>query len=173
MKAFNILTMIFMAFSLNAHAGEGLPLPWPFPWAKECPIEWQSLEGKYAMADSSKEEQVQISLHTVTRAGFRLVRVARLAKDGTLIAEGFNFVSLNQRTVRLYLFPLDRNEPTQTAVIKYYFASSSLSCGKENLVPILAVEKRGSTSTGITNYRLVKEDQKGKQQEEGGEIEEY
>lgn len=129
------------------------------------------------MADSSAKESVQISLHTVTRAGFRLVRVARLAQDGTLIAEGFNFVSANQRTVRLYLFPLDRNEPTQAAVLKYYFASSSLSCGKENLVPILAVEKRGSTSTGTTSYRLVKDDEGGKQQvkdeEVGGEIEEY
>jgi hypothetical protein len=158
MKAFTAL-LIGLFMSMTAYAGEGLPLPWPFPWAKECPVEWMSMEGKYAMADSSRQEQLDISFHTVTKGGYKLARVARLDKDGALIAEGFNVVTANQRTLRLFLFPLDRTQSTESVVIKLYYQSSSSACSAQNLVPIMSVEKRGSSTTGTTNYRLVKEEQ--------------
>lgn len=158
MKAIKVLILGMALSVIGASAGEGLPLPWPFPWAKECPIAWQSLEGKYALADSSKEEQLQITFHTITRMGFRLVRVARLSSEGELISEGFNFVSANQRTLRLSLFPLDHNQATEIAIIKLYYQSASLSCSEQNLVPIMSVERRGSSTTGTTHYRLIKQE---------------
>lgn len=159
MKAIGTL-FIGILISFSAIAGEGLPLPWPFPWAKECPVEWQSLEGKYALADSSKNEQLQISFHnlTKTKGGLKLARIARLGKDGELIAEGFNVFTENQRSLRLSLYPLDQAEAIQAVVIKLFYQSSSFACTKQNLVPIMSVEKRGSSTTGTTSYRLVKDE---------------
>ena len=155
------LTLLFVGLLVSisassAFAGEGLPLPWPFPWAKDCPIDWQSLEGRYQLSDSSKEEQLQLSIHVVTHLGFKLVRVSRYSSEGELIAEGFNLITANQRTLWLSMMPLDRNEPTMKAYIKLYYQSSNLTCGEQNLVPILTVEKRGSNTTSPTQYRLVR-----------------
>ena len=152
--------LIGLLISLSATAGEGLPLPWPFPWAKECPVEWQSLEGKYALADSSKEEVLKISFHKLTKSkdGLKLAHVARLRADGTLVAEGFGTFTENQRSLRLSLYPLDVKEAAQAVVIKLFYQSESFACTKQNLVPILTVEKRGSSTTGTTSYRLIKDE---------------
>lgn len=159
MRAISAL-LIGLLISFSATAGEGLPLPWPFPWAKECPVEWQSLEGKYALADSSKDELLMISFHKLTKSkdGLKLAHVARLRADGSLVAEGFGAFTENQRSLRLSLYSLEVKEAVQAVVIKLFYQSESFACTKQNLVPILTVEKRGSSTTGTTSYRLIKDE---------------
>ena len=159
-----ITILLGMTVSLSAFGvapavrptSEGLPLPWPFPWAKECPVDWQAMQGRYLLSDSAKEEQIDLKISVITNYGFRLVRMSRFSKTGELLADGFNFVSLNQRMLRMNLVPQNDDEQPMTALIKLYYSDWSLGCAKDRLVPILSLERTNSTSGKTNHYRLVR-----------------
>jgi hypothetical protein len=132
--------LAFLATSAQADVRpkvEGLPLPWPFPWAKECPLDWQSMAGRYVLSDSSKEEQIDLKITVVSVHGFRLVRLSRYNGQGQLTADGFSFVSLNQRMLRMKLVAQDSSDDSIWALIKLHYTDWNLGCREDHLVPIL------------------------------------
>jgi len=137
-------------------AAEGLPLPWPFPWAKECPVDWQSMQGRYLLSDSSNQEQIDLKITVVTSHGFRLVRMSRYSRNGEMIADGFNFVSLNQRMLRMRLVPKSPFESPIWALVKLHYSDWNLGCAADHLVPILTLERANSSSSTASHYRLVR-----------------
>ncbi len=160
MKLFLILISGLMAGTVHAsdfkQRGEGLPLPWPFPWAKECPVNWASMEGRYTLEDDSSDEQIDLKITILTQKGMRMVRLSRYSQSGALISDGFSFVSTNQKMIRLYLYPRHRNEAPIWALIKLHHWSWDLGCSEDQLVPILTLEKTNSHVRKQSQYRLIR-----------------
>lgn len=152
------LFLIFMAsFVVSSSVqAEGLPLPWPFPWAKECPVNWASMAGRYTLEDNSTDEQIDLKISIVTDMGMRLIRLSRYSMDGLLISDGFAFVSSNQRLIGLYLYSQRRNESPIWALIKLHHWNWDLGCSEDQLVPILTLEKVNSSTRKQSQYRLVR-----------------
>lgn len=134
---------------------EGLPLPWPFPWAKDCPVDWKSMQGRYLLSGSAANEQIEFKITVITIRGFRLVRMTRFSRDGKLLAQGFTFVTLDQRSLRMHLVPQVEGEEFMTALIKLHYSDAAIGCAKDHLVPILTLERSNSSSHTINHYRLV------------------
>lgn len=139
--------------------GEGLPLPWPFPWAKECPVDWQRMAGRYVLSDSINDEQIDLKITVVTSPGFRLVQLSRYDRSGRIIAHGFSFVSLNQRMLRMKLVlhnSTDVSTDSGSASIKLHYSDWNLGCAEDHLVPILTFERSNSSTKSTNHYRLVR-----------------
>lgn len=158
-----LATLIFgLAFSWSALAGEirprgeGLPLPWPFPWAKECPVNWKSVQGRYSLSDSANNEEIDLRIKILTKKGFRLVRISRYDWYGHIISDGFAFLSENQRTISVYLQPVVDDEPPMWAILKFHYWNENFGCAENQLVPILTLEKLKQNHSTQTQYRLVR-----------------
>ncbi len=136
--------------------GQGLPLPWPFPWAKDCPVNWKNMEGRYGLSDNLEREEINLDITVVERMGFKVVRVARYHRDGRLVADGFTFVGDSQRTIRLLLKPKIRSQRAIWATIQLHYQGFELLCSEDNLVPILTLEISGSSGPSQTQYVLLK-----------------
>ena len=153
-----ITVFVGLILAVAAHAGEGLPLPWPFPWAKECKVNWMDMQGRYLLSESSLEQEIELKIFVITEDGLKRVHVAHYGQDGQLVSHGFDFVSENQKTLRLYLIPAnaDGNAEPTLAVIKLYYQSSVFSCRQDALVPILTIEGLDPKEPRTTQYRLVR-----------------
>ena len=165
MRYVRLFLLIVLTISFAAQArdrgssrpfGQGLPLPWPFPWAKECPVDWKSLDGRYVLSESDDQEQIDLDISIIESLGFKIVHVARFTRTGLLIYEGFNFVGHNQRTIRLFLWPQRSYEPGTMAMIQLHYQGVDLHCTDENLIPILTLERVDSEQTSRTQYVLLR-----------------
>lgn len=136
--------------------GQGLPLPWPFPWAKECPVNWESMAGRYLLSDNEAHEQIDLKITVIERYGFKLIRVSRYSPEGRMLADGFTFLRENQRSISLWLYPVHAGEPMTWAELKLYHRSAVLVCSEETLIPILMLEEVDHTTHKQVHYRLVR-----------------
>jgi hypothetical protein len=141
--------------------GQGLPLPWPFPWAKECPVEWEALQGRYSMAHSEKHEAIQLNITFLSKFGLRLVRVARLDHKGGVLSEGIAIIHDGQRSISLPLNAVDGQSAPIMAELKFYYSSRVLSCDSDYLVPILSLKDPGGSTSEHIDYRLIRIDEGG------------
>lgn len=153
-----------MLFALNAYAGapngsdpDGLPLPWPFPWAKDCPVDWERLDGRYFLSDSSQSQQIELKITVVSNFEFSMVGLARYSSDGAMISEGFSWVPTGERFINIKLIPKVRGEDSVDALLKlHYFNDNDLRCSDDNLVPILTLDRESSSHHTKSHYRLVR-----------------
>lgn len=150
-------------FNFAAHAeqtyrpmGDGMPLPWPFPWAKDCPVNWDSMQGRYLLTPSAAKEQVDLEIRVVTSMNVKLVHVSRYGSDGVLIADGYIWIPAKQKSVRLWLFPLRAGDPPTWAVLKMYHRNTMSDCNQEGLIPILTLEQVDNSIRTQSQYRLVR-----------------
>lgn len=153
------LIALLLGVSLNVHATDpdGLPLPWPFPWAKDCPVEWQRLDGRYFLSDSALSEQIELKITVVQQFSSSLVRLARYAENGMMISEGYNWVPAGERLISIRLDPMVPGEEVVDALLKlHYFNDKDLSCSDDNLVPILTLDREHSSVHTQSHYRLVR-----------------
>lgn len=134
----------------------GMPLPWPFPWAKECPVDWASLTGRYLMSDTSNQEQIDLKITVSSFLGRRVLHIARYNRFGELVGNGFSVVSLNQRMLRLKLWANRPYEEEVWALVKLHYLDSHRGCSADHLVLILTLEGANSSSNITSHYRLVK-----------------
>lgn len=151
-KSVNLIFAAVLALGPISSRASGLPGPWPFPWAKECPILWQEVDGAYAFFDSQDKliSWLKITIKPVkagANPGYLLEAV--LMDDGNLpIGFGVSRVSVDDRRVAFWLLPTDGSPAPIRAVIKFHYASSVRSCSRDRLVPVLTV--------GRAAYRLEK-----------------
>lgn len=136
--------------------GQGLPLPWPFPWAKECPVNWKSMEGRYLLSDSNYGDQIDLKITIVEKVGYKLVRVSRYSAGGMLLSDGFTWVSEDEKMVRLWLYPKDTDESPTWAIIKLYYGTAALRCSADQLIPILTLEQPNIPDQDQKQFRLVR-----------------
>lgn len=149
---------MFGSLTANASSGilDGLPVPWPFPWAKECPIQWQALDGYYELSSASGPGTVTMRIKVTQRGHLNLIRVIRYSAGDSWIYEGATYVGRNQKFIRLYLSPAKKSGPAIWAVIKLHYTSKSTNCAETNLVPILTIQKHEDEPETYTNYKLVR-----------------
>lgn len=154
----NLILALGFFVTLGAHADagvyDGMPVPWPFPWAKECPINWENLNGRYELTDSLGGSEVSLRISVVMHKGLRLVRVSRYARKGGIEYDGSTFVTENQKFIRLYLAPIRGEGPRIWATIKLHYQSEVMTCTADHLVPILSM-RVGDDSADI-DYKLTK-----------------
>lgn len=159
----NILFTV-LVLSLNPlHAdvwptGQGLPLPWPFPWAKECPVDWNAMAGRYMLSDTSSPQFIDLKITVISHVGFKLVRIARYNSAGNLESDGFTFVNEKQRMLHISLEPTAVAAHPIWATIKLHYQSNVWSCTADHLIPILTLEAEGGGDRPATQYKLLKID---------------
>ena len=160
--AARLIALLMMFFTATVHAddfrpfGEGLPLPWPFPWAKDCPVEWSNLIGRYTMVDNSLGEEVAIRISLISHHRLHVLRISRYSPVGELLSDGFSFITENQRIMRVYLRPYAPGQEPLWATIRLFFDDNDLVCAKDRLVPILSLWHRREGVMSETQYRLVR-----------------
>ncbi|HMN67351.1 MAG TPA: hypothetical protein PKC28_02320 [Bdellovibrionales bacterium] len=173
MKSFGKLILILFAsvtFASTAAARpalgdgftDGMPIPWPFPWAKDCEVDWNDLNGNFILADYSSE-QVQISIHVVVEQGLQFARVIHYDRDGYALAFGMGLVSKDQHGIEMNMYPVSASSRAATsAVVRLYHRSEILTCSQDSLIPILTLTRKEAGRTVEAHYRLNKSESKGK-----------
>lgn len=134
--------------------GQGLPLPWPFPWAKDCPMDWDSLNGTYTLSDSSFDERLEIRITVSRRTEQRFVRISRFV-NGTMVADGRGMIDPERHSFRVYMRPLSERADAIWASVRFYFPDDQQLCS-QNLVPILTLQTAGGVVNGDSQYRLMR-----------------
>ncbi len=135
--------------------GQGMPAPWPFPWAKECPVKWSSLTGRYMMYDEFQGDDIDLKLSIVSRQGLKMMRISRYSRGGSMISDGITLITEKQKSVRIYLRPLSTKSQPMWAALKLHF-DKDYSCEMNELVPILSLYERHNNITTEAQYRLVR-----------------
>ncbi len=152
-------TVLLLSFTAGAAEkfqpyGEGMPAPWPFPWAKECPVKWSNLTGRYVMYDQFQGDDIDLKLSIVSREGLQMMRISRYARGGGMISDGITLITERQKSVRVYLRPLTTKTQPMWASLKLHF-DRDYSCEMSRLVPILSLFERRDNITTEAQYRLV------------------
>lgn len=161
LRKFILITSVLLISLTTAAAekfqpyGQGMPAPWPFPWAKECPIKWSSLTGRYVMYDEFAGDDIDLKLSIVSREGLKMMRISRYSRSGIMISDGITVVTEKQKSVRVYLRPLDKDTLPMWASLKLHF-DKDYSCEMNSLVPILSLFERRNNITTEAQYRLVR-----------------
>lgn len=159
-KKLMLLISVLALWPLHADmsTSEGLPLPWPFPWAKECPVDWDGMAGKYVLTDGSMTNgHITVRISIVTKHGDRLMRVTRVGSHGEVVYDGSTTLLPDQRVVHVYLVPQDKTSDVVYATIKLFYASEEMDCTENQLVPILSIRPVNSTDPNDqVEYRLVR-----------------
>lgn len=163
MKSFKALILAIVMLCGTAHAledielyGQGLPLPWPFPWAKDCPVDWKAMEGRYVLSESVENQEIDLDITVQEEAGNKVVHVAHFTRDGQMLAEGTTTVTPSQRAISLYLMPKQRRAAITWASIQMHFQGKETACTEDNLVPILTLQQIDSPNHAQMQYRLMK-----------------
>lgn len=150
-----MMYLILVFFSVFARA-DGSPVPWPFPWAKDCPVQWSSVVGRYTLVDNYAGEEVSIRISFVHHRLLHVLRIARYDRHGQILSDGYSFVTENQNVFRVYLRPHEPGEHPYWATIRLYFNDARLICGGDSLVPFLSLIDMGPGVTQESLYRLVR-----------------
>ena len=140
---------------------DGMPLPWPFPWAKECPVDWEMMSGTYMLTESAASESIDLKITVIRQNGFKLVHVSRYDVKGEILSDGFALMSEKQKSIRLGLYPMRAGTPSMWAMIKLHYSDAIEKC-ENGLVPILTLESTEDTTHAQVQYRLIKVDKSKK-----------
>lgn len=136
--------------------GEGLPLPWPFPWAEDCLVQWSKITGRYLLEDNAEKQEVELKISMVTQRGQRSIRISRFDRHGVMISDGRVPLTADQRSVDVELRPLTSEGYPVLASLKMYYDSADYSCEMSRLVPILALTELRPEKQKEVQYRLVR-----------------
>jgi hypothetical protein len=144
MKFLNLISLVGLLLVGIAHASplepvsEGLPLPLPMPWAKDCEVSWENVAGRYSLMDAGKRS-ITLKI-TVVKGGpvVDMVRVSSYSKEGTLTLDGFSLMHPAQKTMNVDLTPKQwGDENTHVEIRLYRTDAQSKSCDDTGLVPIM------------------------------------
>lgn len=132
--------------------------PWPFPWAKDCPMAWENLDGEYKMVGSSKQDQIIVRVSTNEKNGLRTIRLVRTTYDGLVSAFGLAIVFPDEREVKIHMIPMAEGYQSSWVTLRMYYNSSIASCDMQSLVPILSVspEINPGGAEPVFDYLLTK-----------------
>jgi hypothetical protein len=143
--------------------GEGLPLPWPFPWAYSCPLDWDGLQGHYLLSNDDDRGSLELQVGPVIRTGrnaTRWVNVSRYAADGRLLGMGADLIPIEQTFIRVWLNPAQTSKaPRMSALFQMYYTrdvADVKECVAEELVPFLTLVPEGAPANTGTWYRATR-----------------
>lgn len=151
--------LALLALTTMAHAAQldkdGLPVPWPFPWAKECPTDWNAFEGVYKMTTNSDAGRLTFRVDGEGEGGLLRVRVTRLSPKGRPTYDGSTYIDFTQKVVALWLTPTDdASHPSVWGEIRLHYNSKDLTCA--NTVPVLTVAPDEQKEAEGTAYELIR-----------------
>ena len=153
------LLVTFMTSPLGAAPkekpyGDGMPLPWPFPWAQHCPVDWEEQQGRYSLMDSRGGEEIEFIVTEPDLSGTLMVHMSRYSRDGVLMDDGFTYMGRGQKMIRLWLKPADQHHLETLAILRLYHRSTDLLCQPDHLVPILTLQWGDGDTHTQSQYRL-------------------
>lgn len=151
-----VLTSVAAVGETPRPYGEGLPLPWPFPWAKECPVRWMDLTGRYVLVNSERSEIISLRISVVSEYGLRVLRISRFDHYGHMLADGVTFLTDDQKAVRVHLWPMNPASEPMWANLRLYYRDNGFSCAVDRLVPILSIIRQKANITTEIQYRLLR-----------------
>lgn len=132
--------------------------PWPFPWAKDCPMVWENLEGDYKMIGSTYEDQIVVRVSSSADGDLRTIRLVRLTSTGEVRSVGLAIVAAEEREVKIHMIPVAQDYPPSWVTLRMYYNSDVNSCDIQSLVPILTVipEANPDKPGPVFDYLLTK-----------------
>ena len=150
------LACLLIAMTAVPAMSEGLPLPWPFPWARQCSVDWAVMQGSYFLSESSDYERIELQVTDLADPNYRMVNVARVANDGTVLFSGVTTITARQKTVHLFLSSVSNPGQLIWASIKLHYTSGVKACSPDMLVPILTIENSDDKDHSPLQYRMIK-----------------
>jgi hypothetical protein len=140
MGLFVKIMAVLVASQLSWAAGaDGIPRPWPFPWAKSCPMSWSDLAGRYKMVGSTSREQILVRVSADNREDLVTIRLVRVTSAGNIRAIGLAMVYANENEVKVHMVPVREKYGASWVTLRMHYNSKVLSCQQAALVPILTV----------------------------------
>jgi hypothetical protein len=160
-KILSILVMLTLAYAPISFAKDGMPSPWPFPFAKDCPMAWDNLGGLYNMSDSNTRDQILVKVNEGDDASVKVIRVVRMSSKGRARAFGLAMVLEDEREFHVHMIPATKSDGPDTWVgVRMYYTSLVKSCEASYLVPIMTVS-RDEANTDQSDYVLIRQQAQG------------
>lgn len=134
----------------------GAPLPWPFPWAEECPVDWMKYKGRFYMAEEFQGQQSTLEISIHGSGELRYIRMTLRGEYSQLLARGVAKLHYGQRSLEMELVPVNPEIPSMYASLKLYFSGDNHACNSKNLIPILTVQRFDQFGEGLNHFILLK-----------------
>lgn len=150
-----VMALIAGAAQASAEQLKGID-PWPFPWAKECPVNWEALNGYYTLSESNGNGEVTMRISVEDKGTLRLMRVIRYSSgnEGAWMYSGEIYISKKQKLIRLYLDPVNGKGGPIWAAIKLHYMSEVRQCSVDYLVPIVSMQRPDHTYEDYDDYKM-------------------
>jgi hypothetical protein len=151
------LALCMASTFFTGETSHAVPLPWPFPWSRQCPMEWTGIEGRYHLVNQTDGEQIELRIDNHGSKGNPQITMWRLASDGTVNSVGMSDFAQQQSEVHVYMVPSrGRPQVAYWASIRMYTAGQ---CSADaEIVPILEL-RRSLNDRHPQLYQLQKEPQ--------------
>jgi len=147
-----------LALTTVAHADfttHGLPVPWPFPWAKDCPMDWSTYDGMYSLTANTSIGRLNLKVQAEGADGLLLVHVTRVNSKGKVTYDGTTYIEETQKVLALWLVPAENpRAPSVWAEIRMHYNSKQLTCA--DTVPVLTVAPNQDQEADATAYELIR-----------------
>lgn len=130
---------LFLA-PLSFAKGDGSNAPWPWPWAKECRIDFEYLGGTYLVKDNDLVEFIEIEVQNLAETSTLYMKISLYDSDFDLLVSGSTYTMENARSIYISMDGTLKEEIPGLR-LKLFHRSAKVGCAREQLVPILTVEK--------------------------------
>jgi hypothetical protein len=141
--------------------GGGSHLPWPFPWADQCPVDWREVAGIYRLSEEpGSSKHMDLKITTYKSRGRQIVRMTRYNQRGLMVADGAAYVDENERVASVELHPIRRRAAVMRAEIRLHYKSGIMYCDRVYLTPVLSMRSGGSGRYEVTYYQLINDAKK-------------
>lgn len=136
------LSPAVFAFGEFTHPLGGSSVPWPWPWAKECPIDFESLNGTYTVQNSDLVEFIQIESVSTGGGGSLVLKIRLFDKDFDLMAEGETGTYTFSRSIFVPMHNVTKQIDVPGLRLQIYHRNENVrSCLMKDLIPILSVSE--------------------------------
>ncbi|MAV89963.1 MAG: hypothetical protein CL676_00980 [Bdellovibrionaceae bacterium] len=140
MRAVLNILMLVLGIGFVTPSWGDTGIPWPWPWAKDCPIDFESLQGTFRAVGTEQDvEFIDVLLDRSSVGADRFnIEIRLLDKEFRILARGKARVFKSARSIYIPLETYTRLE-MRALRLQVFQRSQRATCEPENLVPILMV----------------------------------
>ena len=131
-----LICLFFIAGAAFAVDPEPVSSPvWPFPWAKDCPTDWEALQGHYmAMPEAAAGAPVDLQIAVTEQSDGKHVVVTQVSPSGQILATRSVPESENPEQIRLSIGHGPNAEEPTSALLQMHYGSETRDCNRAQLV---------------------------------------